>query len=54
MLAIQSVMKDQLMLRDHEVGLISPMYTVFQIDASEVDGEFLFRGLKRLALRGRV
>lgn len=40
-------------LRDHEVGLISPMYTVFQIDASEVDGEFLFRGLKRLALRGQ-
>ncbi|MCP9231047.1 restriction endonuclease subunit S [Mesorhizobium sp. LMG 17147] len=40
-------------LRRYDAGLISPMYTVFELTSEAVDSEFIFRSLKRLALIGR-
>jgi len=40
-------------LRTHDAGLISPMYTVFEVVADDVDVEFALRSLKRSALSGR-
>ena len=40
-------------LKDESAGLISPMYTVFEITSQFVDIDFAFRSLKRLALSGR-
>lgn len=41
------------LLRNHDAGLISPMYTVFEIVSNDVDKEFAFRCFKRFALGGR-
>lgn len=40
-------------LNGFEAGLISPMYTVFELILRNADTEFVFRNLKRLALSGR-
>ena len=40
-------------LNGFDVGLISPMYTVFELLLKNADTEFVFRNLKRLALSGR-
>ena len=40
-------------LRDYDAGLISPMYTVFELTSKMIDTDFAFRSLKRLALSGR-
>ncbi|WP_420564721.1 restriction endonuclease subunit S [Thalassobaculum sp.] len=40
-------------LRNIEVGAISPMYTVFEVDSNFVDRDFVFAALKRLALAGK-
>lgn len=39
-------------LRDFDAGLISPMYTVFELTSDVVDRDFVFRSLKRFALSG--
>jgi type I restriction enzyme S subunit len=41
------------LLRNHDVGLISPMYTVFEIVSNDIDKDFAFRSFKRFALGGR-
>jgi type I restriction enzyme, S subunit len=41
------------LLRDFDRGLISPMYTVFEIYSDRVCSDYLFRCLKRFALSGR-
>ena len=40
-------------LRDYDFGLISPMYTVFEIVSSEINIEIALRLLRRFALSGR-
>lgn len=40
-------------LRDYEVGLISPMYTVFEINTNEIEADIALRNFKRFALSGR-
>jgi type I restriction enzyme, S subunit len=41
------------LLRSHSVGLISPMYTVFELTSSMINRYFALRSMKRLALGGR-
>src|SRR5690349_17294228 len=41
------------LLKKHDVGLISPMYTVFEIFSDDIDKDFAFRSFKRFALDGR-
>jgi type I restriction enzyme S subunit len=40
-------------LRAFEAGLISPMYTIFELTSDAADRDFVFRSLKRFALAGR-
>ncbi len=40
-------------LRNHDAGLISPMYTVFEVNSAEIDKDIAFRNFKRFALSGR-
>lgn len=41
------------LLRNHDAGLISPMYTVFEITSDALDSDYALRSLKRLAITGR-
>lgn len=40
-------------LRNFDAGLISPMYSVFDIDPLQIDPDIAFRSFKRFALSGR-
>lgn len=40
-------------LREFDAGLISPMYTIFELTSDAADRDFVFRSLKRFALTGR-
>lgn len=40
-------------LKSYDAGLISPMYTVFEISSAEIDKDVAFRNFKRFALSGR-
>jgi type I restriction enzyme S subunit len=40
-------------LRNFDAGLISPMYSVFDIDPLQIDADIAFRSFKRFALSGR-
>ena len=40
-------------LRNHDAGLISPMYTVFDVNSADIDKDIAFRNFKRFALSGR-
>jgi type I restriction enzyme S subunit len=40
-------------LKNYDAGLISPMYTVFELSSTDVDKDFAFRNFKRFALSGR-
>ena len=40
-------------LKNHDVGLISPMYTVFELNSADIDKDIAFRNFKRFALSGR-
>ena len=40
-------------LKNHDAGLISPMYTVFELSSADIDKDVAFRNFKRFALSGR-
>lgn len=40
-------------LKNYDAGLISPMYTVFELSSTDVDKDIAFRNFKRFALSGR-
>jgi len=40
-------------LKNYDAGLISPMYTVFELSSTDVDKDVAFRNFKRFALSGR-
>lgn len=40
-------------LKSHDAGLISPMYTVFELSSADIEKDIAFRNFKRFALSGR-
>lgn len=40
-------------LKSYDAGLISPMYTVFELISADIEKDFAFRNFKRFALSGR-
>lgn len=40
-------------LKNYDAGLISPMYTVFELSSADIDKDIAFRNFKRFALSGR-
>lgn len=40
-------------LKNYDAGLISPMYTVFELSSVDIDKDIAFRNFKRFALSGR-